>query len=59
MEQTVTLIQSSSYNYELFGPELGRVQHHVEEMSRQGWHLICTEMPDRTNTPILMFWRRD
>jgi hypothetical protein len=58
MEQTVTLLKSTGYSYDLFGPELDRVQQHVDQMSRDGWELISTEMADRTDTPILMFWRR-
>lgn len=58
MEQTVTVMHGTGYNYELFDSELSRVREHVVEMTNAGWLLIATEMADRTNTPIMMFWRR-
>lgn len=58
MEQTVTLIQSVGHTSELFGQELGRGQQHVDEMTRQGWQLICIKSLISPNTPILMSWRR-
>lgn len=59
MEQTVTVIKSNGYDYDLFGPELDRVQQHVEEMTRDGWMLVSTVRAGSiTTTPIMMFWRR-
>jgi len=63
MEQTVTLIRSEGNSYNLFGwpfaNEFGMVQEHVAEMTQQGWRLITTEMAGQTDTPIIMFWRRE
>lgn len=60
VEQTVTVIKSNGYNYELFDSELKRVQEHVSEMTRDGWMLVSTVRAGNiATTPIMMFWRRD
>lgn len=59
MEQTVTLIRSSGFNYEIFDKEFDRVQNHLAEMTNAGWMLVTTQMTDRNNSPIMFFWRRE
>ena len=58
MEQTVTTIEGNGHSYELFDSELPRVQAHLDHMTGEGWVLVSTLLGDRTNTPIMMFWRR-
>lgn len=63
MEQTVTLVRSKGHSYNLFGnrfaDEFQTVQAHVAQMTQQGWQLITTEMTEETDTPIMLFWRRE
>lgn len=58
MEQTVTLIKSTGYNFDLYEAEFPQMQAHVQDMTEQGWSLITVTQADRTTTPTMLFWRR-